>query len=139
MIAPDGYCHTQYLCGGGLCRGKELYEYKDGRLTKRTSFESLDRHSPFAFLDKHSHREISEESFAYENGRLASFTHTAGPAKILTRKTDYNYDLRGRLIGEFNKYPQQKLVYYPTHYDHVQYRYIGDSVYRQEYERGIAM
>lgn len=136
IIAPDGCVQTQYLCSEDNCLGKEVYQCQDGQLLRKSTYNTLDRHPPFATITAHSHRLIAEESWTYQNGKAETLRNFAGPAKTLTREVRYAYDALGRVISQRLSYPPQHLVFFPRRPDFIRYDYRGDSVYRFEYEKG---
>lgn len=137
LIGPDGYARTLYLGAPGNCTGKVQYAYRDGQLIRRMQFNTLDRHMLFTSPNQHSHREVSENTWVYQQGKVTLTRHIVGASKTKTRVCRYTYDSRGRIAGEYNDYPAQTLLYYPTRYDSVLYRYMGDSVYQLAYEQGM--
>jgi len=136
LIAPDGYAYTRYICEGGLCAGKETYEYSEGKLIHRSYFNALDRHTLFVPPTAHSHRLVCEDSWEYEGGKVAVERHFAGVERTLTREIRYEYDSRGRVEAAYYEFPKQSLIYYPRAFESMQYRYSGDSVYRLAYRSG---
>src|SRR5205823_6472941 len=90
----------------------------------------------FAPPAAHSHRLVSEDSWAYADGKVSFGRHFVGPAKTLTREIQYAYDEEGRVDEEHHYYPKQSFLYYPTQYDYVLYQYAGDSVYKLAYQNG---
>jgi hypothetical protein len=136
LIGPDGYAYTQYFCSAGNCLRKEAYEYQQGQLTRKRSFGTIDRHSPFAASSAHSHQPVSEDIWTYRGGKLISAKNMAGPASTPTRTARYSYDGHGRITAVYYTYPPQRIVYYPAPDDAVRYCYSGDSVCRLRYKNG---
>lgn len=134
LVSPDGLTRICYRCSSGSCVGKELYEYKDGLLLRRTSFSTLDQHTPFAPAALHSHRQASEETWIYENGKLSCSKEITGPTRTLAKELRYHYDAGGRLMVERRIYPKQCLLYYTRRYDSISYHYAGDSVFKNAYK-----
>src|ERR1043165_9033784 len=87
LIGKDGYVYTRYLSTGGYCTGKECYQYKDGHMTRKTVFGTLNPHSPFAGSNAHSHALVVEDIWAYQGEKIVMARHIAGPSKTLTRET----------------------------------------------------
>jgi hypothetical protein len=137
LVSPDGLTRVCYRSTSGNCIGKELYQYKDGALVRRTNFNTLDQHMPFAPPEMHSHRQMSEETWTYADGKVNGFRETVGPGKTLARALRYRFDGKGRVLAEYSVYPRQSLLYYSRRYDSVTYRYAGDSVYKTAYKSGI--
>ena len=137
FVSRDGLTRLSYRGAAGACIGKEQYEYKDSLLMRRTSFNSLDPHTPFASPDKHSHRQVSEETWTYEGDKVKHFQETVGPGKTMAKLLSYRYDGKGRLASERSVYAQQSLMYYSRRYDSVTYRYYGDSVFKRAFKSGL--
>ena len=137
LVDETGHVQAQYFCNEGSCDGKVTYQYKDGHLTRVSRYGSPDRHPLFSAHAAYNHPLISEDIWTYKAGKVFSTLHTAGPLRTPTREVRYAYDREGRVTAEYNTYPRQSLVYYPTHYDAVVYEYNDDSVYKEQYENGI--
>lgn len=133
LLNADGFVHSAYF--SGYVGGKHTYAYDSGRLIQKRFYELLKEGETPRPGDEGGYRPTSLRAWEYYGKLVSAARHYHGAGNLLTEEIRYQYDRNGRLLREFRHYPDQKELYYPSHYDSLVYGYRGDSVMQLSYEK----